>query len=247
MNFPIIEQQVTPSTLYLVPTPIGHLADFTLRAIEILRTVDLVACEDTRTSARLFEYFDIQTKKTSFHAHNEHKKVASLVENMRTGMSVALVSDAGSPGISDPGFLLVRATLAAGLPVVPLPGPTALVPALTASGLPTDRFVFEGFLPPKKGRMNRLRELVDNPRTIVFYEAPHRLAKLLGQIVDVFGEDRFVVIAREVTKKFEEFSRGTAAEQLERISGLDRVRGEIVVMVAGASYDASSLSSVVSG
>lgn len=241
MNFPVSNQEVAPSTLYLIPTPIGNLADFTLRAIGTLRAVDLVACEDTRTSARLFERFEIQTRKTSFHAFNEHKKVASLVEDMRTGMSIALVSDAGSPGISDTGYLLVRAVIAAGLRVVPLPGPTALIPALTASGLPTDRFVFEGFLPAKKGRLKRLRELGEEQRTIVFYEAPHRLAKLIDQIIDVFGEDRYVVIAREVTKKFEEFSRGSAAGQRERISGLDRVRGEIVVLVAGAAHDASPL------
>ena len=242
MNFSIPDQQVEPSTLYLIPTPIGNLADFTLRAIGTLCAVDLVACEDTRTSGRLLERFDIPTRKTSFHSHNEHKKVAILVDKLRTGMSIALVSDAGSPGISDPGYLLVRSVIAAGLNVVPLPGPTALIPALTASGLPTDRFVFEGFLPPKKGRMKRLLDLTDEPRTIVFYEAPHRLTKFLAQIIDVFGEDRFVVIAREVSKKFEEISRGTAATQLERVSQLDRVRGEIVVMIAGAAHDASTLS-----
>lgn len=241
MSYPIIPQPTEASTLYLIPTPIGNLADISLRAIETLRAVSLVACEDTRMSARLFERFQINTRKISLHAHNEHRKVQSVIEKLLSGMSVALVSDAGSPGISDPGYLLVRSAIRAGISVIPLPGPTALIPALTASGLPTDRFIFEGFLPQKKGRMKRLRELSDEHRTMVFYEAPHRIVKLMTQIAEVFGEDRFVVIAREVTKKFEEFTRGTVSTHLARLSGQTRIRGEMVVVVAGASHDASSL------
>lgn len=241
MSYPAREETVDPSTLYLVPTPIGNLSDISIRAIETLRAVDLVACEDTRTSARLFDYLNVGTLRTSFHAHNEHRKVTAIVEKLRSGMSVALVSDAGSPGISDPGYLLVRATIAAGMRVIPLPGATALIPALAASGLPTDRFVFEGFLPQKKGRIKRLEDLVDEPRTIVFYEAPHRLLKILSQIVAVFGEDRFVVVSREITKKFEEFYRGSARHVLEQFESRERIRGEFVVLVAGAGHDASGL------
>jgi len=219
--------------LYLVPTPIGNLEDVTLRALRVLKEADVVACEDTRTSGVLLNHFGIETPKTSFHAHNEHGKAARLVDRMRAGETVALVTDAGSPGISDPGFLLVREALAAGVEVVALPGPTAFVPALVASGLPTDRFVFEGFLPQKKGRQTRLRALAEEPRTMVLYESPHRLAKLLGELAEHLGPERPAAVGRELTKVFEEVRRGTLAELAAHYGAQAKVRGEIVVVVGG--------------
>ena len=219
--------------LYLVPTPIGNLEDMTLRALRVLKEADLVACEDTRTSGVLLNHFGVETPRTSFHAHNEHGKAAQLVERMQAGETVALVSDAGSPGISDPGFLLVRAALEAGVEVVALPGPTAFVPALVASGLPTDRFVFEGFLPQKKGRQTRLKALADEPRTTVLYESPHRLVKLLGELAEHLGEGRPAAVARELSKVFEEVRRGTLAELAAHYGAQAKVRGEIVVVVGG--------------
>ena len=219
--------------LYLVPTPIGNLEDMTLRALRVLKEADLVACEDTRTSGVLLNHFGVETPRTSFHAHNEHGKAARLVERMQAGETVALVSDAGSPGISDPGFLLVRAALEAGVEVVALPGPTAFVPALVASGLPTDRFVFEGFLPQKKGRQTRLKALADEPRTTVLYESPHRLVKLLGELAEHLGEGRPAAVARELSKVFEEVRRGTLAELAAHYGAQAKVRGEIVVVVGG--------------
>ncbi len=229
-------QTILASTLYLVPTPIGNLSDITFRAVEVLKGVDLIACEDTRTTGRLCDQFDIDTPRTSFHAHNEHRKTAALIEKIKAGSSIALVSDAGSPGISDPGYLIVREAVASGIDVVPLPGPSALIPAITASGLPTDRFVFEGFLPQKKGRIKRLTALQEEERTTILYEAPHRIVKLLKQIDEVLGSDRYVVVARELTKRYEEFSRGKVSHVLEQFAGRDRVRGELVVMIAGAEY-----------
>ena len=220
--------------LYLVPTPIGNLEDLTFRALRVLQEADLIACEDTRTTGVLCQRYGIETPRTSFHAHNEHGKAAGLVARMAAGETVALVSDAGTPGISDPGFLLVREALAAGVPVVPLPGPTAFVPALVASGLPTDRFVFEGFLPQKKGRKTRLDALADEPRTVVLYESPHRLVRLLGELAERLGEDRPAAVGRELTKAFEEVRRGTLAELRAHYDAQPKVRGEIVVVVGGA-------------
>ena len=221
-----------PGRLILVPTPIGNLSDMSERAIETLKSVDLIACEDTRTSGVLLSHFGIETPKTSFHAHNEHGKSSRLVEEMIRGNDVALISDAGSPGISDPGYLLVRAALNAHLEVTSLPGATALIPALAASGLPTDRFAFEGFLPQKKGRQTRILALVEEDRTVVLYESPHRLGKLLKHLVEAAGGDRQAVVAREISKHFEEFRRGTLDELQEWVDGLDRVRGEIVLVLA---------------
>ncbi|MFN3595790.1 MAG: 16S rRNA (cytidine(1402)-2'-O)-methyltransferase [Rubricoccaceae bacterium] len=219
--------------LYLVPTPIGNLEDLTLRALRVLREAALVACEDTRTTAVLLQHYGIETPRTSFHAHNEHGKARHLVERMRAGETIALVSDAGTPGISDPGFLLVREALAAGVRVEALPGPTAFVPALVASGLPSDRFVFEGFLPQKKGRQTRLRALAEEPRTIVLYESPHRLGKLLGELADELGPERPAAYARELTKLHEEIRRGTLAELAAHVAAQTKVRGELVVVVGG--------------
>ena len=218
-------------TLYLVPTPVGNLDDMTFRAVNVLRDVSLIACEDTRTSGVLCSHFDITTSRTSYHAHNEHGKTAHLVDRILSGESIALVTDAGTPGISDPGYLLVRACVEAGITVTALPGATAFVPALAASGLPTDRFVFEGFLPPKKGRKTRLELLTQDDRTVILYESPHRIAKLLAQLLDVTGPDRYVVIAREVSKKFEEYHRGRVAELLAWATA-GKVRGELVILVA---------------
>lgn len=220
-----------PGQLILVPTPIGNLSDMSERAIETLKSVALIACEDTRTSGVLLSHFGISTPKTSFHAHNEHGKASRLVETMIRGEDVALISDAGSPGISDPGYLLVRAALDAHLEVVALPGPAALIPALAASGLPTDRFVYEGFLPTKKGRQTRIKALVGEDRTVVLYESPHRLKKLLTQLIDATGGHRQAVVAREISKKFEEFRRGTLDELMEWVDSLAKVRGEIVVVL----------------
>ncbi len=219
--------------LYLVPTPIGNLEDVTLRALRVLKEVDLIACEDTRTSGIFLTHYGITTPKTSYHEHNEARKTPHLVARMQAGEDVALISDAGSPGISDPGFYLVRACVQAGIRVEPLPGATAFVPALTAAGLPTERFVFEGFLPVKKGRQTRLLGLAEEPRTMVFYESPHRLVKTLGQFVETFGPERPAAVARELTKKFEEIRRGPLAELHAHYSEQLRVRGEIVLVVGG--------------
>lgn len=222
---------VDPGTLYLVPTPIGNLDDITLRALKVLQEVTLIACEDTRTSGVLLQHFAISTPRTSFHAHNEHAKVERLVDRLEVGDSVALVTDAGTPGISDPGFLLVRACAARGVPVVPLPGPTAFVPALVASGLPCERFVFEGFLPVKKGRRTRLETLAHESRTIVLYESPHKAARTLADLASALGGDRPGAVARELTKKFEEINRGTLATLAADYGARDRVRGEFVIVI----------------
>ena len=220
--------------LVLVPTPVGNLDDITLRALQTLKDADVVACEDTRTTGKLFQHFGIDTPRLSFHIHNEHGRVRQLVERMEAGETVALVSDAGTPGISDPGFLLVRAAAEAGVRVEVLPGPTAFVPALVASGLPTDRFVFEGFLPHKKGRQTRLIALAEESRTIVLYESPHRLVKLLGQLAEHCGPERPAAVAREISKLHEETRRGTLTELAEHYGAQAKVRGEIVVVVGGA-------------
>jgi 16S rRNA (cytidine1402-2'-O)-methyltransferase len=220
--------------LYLVPTPVGNLEDITLRALRVLKEVDLIACEDTRTSGVLLDHYGIQTPRTSYHDHNERQKAPQLVARMKTGEKVALITDAGTPGISDPGFYLVRACHEAGIPVEALPGPTAFVPALVASGLPGERFVFEGFLPQKKGRRSRIEALRGEARTMVFYESPHRLGKMLEQLREAFGPDRPAAVVRELSKKFEEVRRGTLDALATHYGGVDRVKGECVVIVGGA-------------
>lgn len=220
-----------PGILYIIPTPIGNLDDMTVRAVDIMRNVDVLACEDTRTTGNLCSHFDIRTSRTSYHAHNEHGKTAHLVERLLGGDSIGLVSDAGTPGISDPGYLLVRAAVDAGIEIVALPGPTAFVPALAASGFPSDRFVYEGFLPPKKGRRTRLEQLAEEDRTVVLYESPHRIGKLLEQLVDAMGPDRQAVVSREISKKFETHHRGTV-DELRAWATTEKVRGELVVVIA---------------
>ena len=202
------------SKLYLVPTPIGNLDDMTFRAIRVLKEADLILAEDTRTSGKLLKHYDINTQMTSHHMHNEHKMVESLVKRIQTGETIAVISDAGTPAISDPGFLLTRACVEAGIVVDCLPGATAFVPALVNSGLPNDRFVFEGFLPVKKGRQTKLKMLAEEQRTMIFYESPHKLLKTLGHFQEYFGEDRQVSVSREITKLYEETIRGTVKEVL---------------------------------
>ena len=220
------------SKLYLVPTPIGNLKDMTVRAVEVLNDVDLILAEDTRTSGKLLKHFEITTQMQSHHMHNEHKTVTHLVEKLKSGLSIALISDAGTPAISDPGFLLTRTCLENNIEVECLPGATAFVPALINSGLPNDKFVFEGFLPVKKGRQTRLLLLAEETRTMIFYESPHKLIKTLGHFCEYFGEDRLVSVSRELTKLFEETIRGTAKEVLEHYTNKP-VKGEIVIVVGG--------------
>lgn len=222
----------TSPNLFLVPTPIGNLKDITLRAIEVLKTADVILAEDTRTSGQLLKHLEISRPLQSYHIFNEHKTVEKLVERMNRGEVFALISDAGTPAISDPGFLLVREVLAAGLDVQCLPGATAFVPALVNSGLPNDRFVFEGFLPHKKGRKTRIDGLLEEVRTIIFYESPHRLLKTLGQLAEAFGEDRQACVSRELTKLHEENVRGTLRELIEYYES-NTLKGEIVLTVAG--------------
>jgi len=221
------------SKLYIVPTPIGNLGDITLRSIEILKTVDLILAEDTRKSGTLLRHLHVEKPLQSHHKFNEHRELETLLQKLRAGTSMALITDAGTPGISDPGFLLVRGCIEAGIGVETLPGPTAFVPALVNSGIPCDRFVFEGFLPQKKGRLTRLNELSVETRTIVLYESPHRLVKTLQQLADHFGQERRVSVSRELTKLHEETVRGTLAEMLEHFS-LRPVKGELVLVIEGA-------------
>jgi 16S rRNA (cytidine1402-2'-O)-methyltransferase len=220
------------SKLYLVPTPIGNLEDITLRAIRILKEVDLILAEDTRTSVKLMKHYGINTKMMSHHLFNEHREVPQIIEKILNGASVALISDAGTPGISDPGFLLVRECLKAGIDIECLPGPTAFVPALVASGIPCDCFHFEGFLPQKKGRQTRLKKLAQISNTLVFYESPHRLAKALEEFSIYFGAERKASVSRELTKIFEETKRGSIAELLEYFK-TKTIKGEIVIIVEG--------------
>ena len=220
--------------LYIVPTPIGNLEDITLRAIKVLKSVDLILAEDTRTSGKLLKHFEIGTQMHSHHMHNEHKTVQGIIQKLKTGTTIALISDAGTPAISDPGFLLTRACVENDIPVDCLPGATAFVPALVNSGLPNDKFVFEGFLPVKKGRQTRFLLLAEEPRTIIFYESPHKLIKTLSHICEYFGEDRQVSVSRELTKLFEETQRGTAKSILEHYTNRPP-KGEIVIVVAGKS------------
>ena len=218
--------------LCIVPTPIGNLEDITLRAIRILGACDLIFAEDTRVTKKLLNHLEISKQVIPFHAHNEHKALSGALERIQTSELVVLVSDAGTPGISDPGFLLARACAQAGILVECLPGPTAFVPALVASGLPCDKFVFEGFLPHKKGRQTRLTALAEEERTVILYESPHRLVKCLGQIVTFFGADREVCVVRELSKLFEEYKRGTAQEVMAYYEA-HPPKGEIVVLIAG--------------
>ena len=225
-------QNADETKLYLVPTPIGNLEDITLRAIRVLKEVDTVLAEDTRTSGRLLHHLDIDKKMHSHHLHNEHKAVAHLVQRLQDGEKMALISDAGTPGISDPGFLLVRECLKHGIKVECLPGATAFVPALVKSGFSTERFTFEGFLPIKKGRQTRLQSLAAEERTMVFYESPHRLLKTLTQFAEVFGSERMVSVSRELTKMFEETINGTLAE-LVQVFTTKSIKGEFVIVVQG--------------
>ncbi|MDP9267698.1 MAG: 16S rRNA (cytidine(1402)-2'-O)-methyltransferase [Acidobacteriota bacterium] len=221
--------------LYIVATPIGNLEDITLRALRVLKEADLIACEDTRQTQKLLNHYDIKKKTVSYHEYNELTRAAELVKDLEEGMRIAVVSDAGMPGISDPGFRLVTLAVRHHIPVVPIPGPSAFVAALAASGLPTDSFRFSGFLSPKTGqRRTELEQIRNSPRTQVFYEAPHRIVETLEDIVAVMGGSRQVVIAREVTKLHEEFLRGRADELLEQLKGRDGVKGEITLMIARA-------------
>jgi 16S rRNA (cytidine1402-2'-O)-methyltransferase len=220
------------SKLFLVPTPIGNLEDITLRAIRILKEADIILAEDTRTTSKLLKHYEIETRMMAHHLFNEHREVPLITEKIMNGMTIALVSDAGTPGISDPGFLLVRECLKAGIDVECLPGPTAFVPALVASGIPCDSFYFEGFLPQKKGRQTRLKELALKEETIVFYESPHRLIKALEEFCIYFGAERKASVSRELTKIFEETKRGTISEILEYFK-TKTIKGEIVIVVEG--------------
>lgn len=220
--------------LFLVPTPIGNLEDITFRAVRVLKEADLILAEDTRNSGKLLKHFEIQTQMHSHHMHNEHKTVDQIVSRIQAGETIALISDAGTPAISDPGFLLTRACVEAGVEVDCLPGATAFVPALVNSGLPNDKFVFEGFLPVKKGRQTRLKILAEESRTMVFYESPHKLIKTLGHFTEYFGEDRRISVSREITKMHEETIRGSASEVLQYYTD-NPPKGEIVVVVEGKS------------
>lgn len=219
--------------LYVVPTPVGNLEDMTFRAIRVLKEADLILAEDTRTSGILLKHFEIKNAMQSHHKFNEHQTVESVVNRIKGGQTVALISDAGTPGISDPGFLVVRECIRNGIEVQCLPGATAFVPALVASGLPCEKFCFEGFLPQKKGRATRLKALQDEPRTMVFYESPYRLVKTLTQLAETFGADRNASVAREISKVHEESVRGTLAELAAHFTETGP-RGEIVIVVAGA-------------
>ena len=220
--------------LFLVPTPIGNLDDMTFRAVKVLKEVDTILAEDTRNSGKLLKHFDIGTHMQSHHMHNEHKTVDHIVERIKSGENIALISDAGTPAISDPGFLLTRACVEAGIEVDCLPGATAFVPALVNSGFPNDKFIFEGFLPVKKGRQTRLNLLAEETRTMIFYESPHKLLKTLKHFSEYFGEERPVSVSREITKLHEETIRGTAAEVLQLYTKKPP-KGEIVIVVKGKS------------
>lgn len=219
--------------LYLVPTPLGNLKDITLRSLEVLNLVDLILCEDTRTSSKLLQHYNIQKPLTPYHQHNEHKIVSHLADQLEAGKTMALITDAGTPGISDPAFLLVRECIKRNIRVECLPGAAAFVPALVNSGLPTNRFVFEGFIPIKKGRQTLLKQLATEERTMIFYESPMRLVKTLEDMAQYFGEDRSCSVARELTKLFEENKRGTLKEVADYFKSKS-VKGEIVLVVAGA-------------
>ena len=220
------------SKLYLIPTPIGNLEDITLRALRLLKEVDVVLAEDTRTTKKLFSHYEISTHLDAFHMHNEHKVLEKWIARLQAGETIALVSDAGTPAISDPGFLLVRECIKEGIEVDCLPGATAFVPALVNSGLPSEKFIFEGFLPVKKGRKTRLKLLTEEEKTMVFYESPHRIVKTLTQFCEYFGDERLVSISREISKMFEETKRGTMLEVLQYFEE-KKPKGEFVIIVAG--------------
>ncbi len=220
------------SKLYIVPTPIGNLKDITYRAVEILKEADVILAEDTRKTIVLLKHYEIKSRLQSYHKFNEHKNTEGIINLIKSGQSIALVSDAGTPGISDPGFFLIRACLEAEIDIETLPGATAFVPAIVNSGLPCDKFCFEGFLPQKKGRNKRLTELTDEKRTIIFYESPFRLLKTLKQFAEYYGDDRKVVVSRELTKIYEENIRGTLSEVIEFYEDR-KVKGEIVIILSG--------------
>lgn len=220
------------SKLIIVPTPIGNLQDISFRALEVLKEVDYILAEDTRKTGLLLKHFDIQAKLRSHHKFNEHKTSNNIITDLQNGKNIALVSDAGTPGISDPGFLLVRECLNAEITVETLPGATAFVPALVNSGLPCDRFIFEGFLPPKKGRKKRLESLLEEERTMIFYESPYRLVKTLNQFKDSFGEERIVSVSREISKLYEENFRGSLTEVIAHFEE-KTIKGEIVIVLSG--------------
>lgn len=222
--------------LYIVPTPVGNMEDMTFRAIRVLNEADLILAEDTRTSSVLMKHYDIKTHLVSHHKFNEHQTSSGIVDKLKSGMTIALISDAGTPGISDPGFFLVREAVEAGIEVQCLPGATAFVPAIVSSGLPDDRFCFEGFLPQKKGRMSKLEALADEHRTMIFYESPYRLVKALQQMGEVFGIDRRVSVCREISKVHEESVRGTIEEVIAHFTATEP-KGEIVIVVAGKPYE----------
>lgn len=222
--------------LYIVPTPVGNMEDMTFRAIKVLREAELILAEDTRTSSVLLKHFDIHTPLSSYHMHNEHEKTSMVMAQLKEGKTIALISDAGTPGISDPGFMLTRECRRQGIEVQCLPGATAFVPALIDSGLPTDRFVFEGFLPPKKGRATRLAELAEDPRTIVIYESPKRLDRTLRQLAEVFGQDREGAVCREISKLHETTYRDNLGN-LSKLFSANPPKGEIVIIIEGKKPD----------
>jgi 16S rRNA (cytidine1402-2'-O)-methyltransferase len=229
------QSKIGGPTLYLVATPIGNLEDITLRALRILKEVDLIACEDTRQTQKLLTHYGIQTRTVSYHEHNEMTKAAELVVDLEGGANVALVTDAGMPGISDPGFRLIALAIRHHVPVVPVPGASAFLAALVASGLPTDSFHFSGFLPAKSGQRRRLLESIrESPRTQVFYEAPHRVLETLAEIIELMGTERYVVVAREVTKLHEEFLRGRVVDVFQELEKRGEVKGEITLLIAKA-------------
>jgi 16S rRNA (cytidine1402-2'-O)-methyltransferase len=230
------------AALYLVGTPIGNLEDITLRALRVLREVDIIACEDTRHTQKLLNHYGIASRVTSYHEHNESQRAADLVRQLRQGTRIALVTDAGMPGISDPGFRLISLALEQHIPVIPVPGPSAFLTALAASGLPTDSFRFQGFLPSRRGQKRQALDTIkSSPQTEVFYEAPHRLKETLEDIAEVLGASRHIVIARELTKIHEEFLRGPAANLLSEIAGREEIKGEITLLVAKVDEDQQAL------
>lgn len=228
------KQKILNARLYIVPTPIGNLKDITFRSLEILKSVDFILAEDTRTSGKLLHHFEVKTPMQPYHAHNEHKVLNSIINKLKAGLQIALITDAGTPAISDPGFLLVRACIENDIQVETLPGATAFVPALVNSGLPADKFVFEGFLPVKKGRQTRLKILSVEERTIILYESPHKISKTLSDLVAFFGHDRKASVSRELSKIYEENIRGDLAF-LQKYFSENPVKGEMVIVVAGKS------------